>query len=150
MRNRLAGLAAGMLLVGACGASWDVAQTVEDMPKLPETPSGWTMVSGFGGSGSQFTVDTGVEFGDGDVVVNGACNGSGTLVVMILPAASGDSGVGPSAVIPCGDLDAPAVRYELVGMSIPKNATVRATVVEGPGTTRHATFQVLVEERQPS
>ena len=139
-----------MLLAGACGTNSDLGQTVEDMPKPPETPSGWTMVSGFGGSGSQFTGTTGIEFGDGDVAVNGACNGTGTLVVMILPAASGDSGVGPSAVIPCGDLDAPAVRYELAGMAIPKSATVRATVVEGAGTTRHAAFQVLVEQRQPS
>lgn len=149
MRKRWAGLAAVMVLAGACGVNSAVAETVEDLPPLPETPSGWVLVSGFGGSGSQFTGVTGIEFGEGDLAVNGACNGNGTLVVLIRAAESGDSGVGPSAVIPCGDLGAPAVRLELADMSIPKNATIRATVVEGAGTIRHAAYQVAVEQREP-
>lgn len=149
MRKRLAALVAAMVLFGSCGTSSDLSQTMEDMPRPPETPSGWAFVAGFGGGGSQFTGTTGIEFGDGDVAINAACNGNGTLVVLILPASSGDAGVGPSAVIPCGPPDAPAVRYELAGQSVPKNATIRATVVEGAGTVRHAAYQVLVEQRQP-
>lgn len=148
MRKRWAGLAAVMALAGACGVN-SAVETVEDVPPLPETPSGWTLVSGFGGSGSQFTGVTGIEFGEGDVAVNGACNGNGLLVVLIRAAESGDSGVGPSAVFPCGDPGAPAVRFELAGMSIPKNATIRATIVEGAGTIRHAAYGVAVEQREP-
>lgn len=149
MDKRWAGLAAVVVLAGACGASSAAADAVEDMPPLPETPSGWTLVGGFGGSGSHFTGVTGIQFGEGDVAINGACNGNGTLIVLIRPAESGDSGVGPSAVIPCGDPGAPAVRFELAGMSIPNDATIRATVVEGAGAIRHAAYQVAVEQREP-
>jgi len=150
MRKRVTGLAAVVLLATACGTSSDVTETVEDPPPPPETPSGWVLVSGFGGSGSQFTGATGIQFDGSDVAVNAACTGNGTLVVLIRPASSGDAGVGPSAVFPCGGPGTAVVnRFELAGLSVPENATLRATVVEGAGTLRHAAYQVAVEQRQP-
>ena len=150
MRRRLPGLVMAALLVGACGGSASVESSIEAMPPIPETPTGWVLVDGMGGSGSQFSVATGIQLGGDEVALNGACRGVGSLVVVILPASGGDSGAGPSAVFPCGGTGATATnRFELTGMSIPDKATVRATVVEGAGTNRHAAFYIAIEQRQP-
>lgn len=96
-----------------------------------------------GGSGPQFSIDTPVRLDGREVALNAACAGEGTLVVVILPATNGDSGAEPSAVFPCGGTGATAAnRFALTGMSIPDEATIRATVVEGTGTLRHPAFYI--------
>lgn len=40
-------------------------------------------------------------------------------------------------------------RFDIADMPIPNQTTISATVVEGLGTLRHASYNVSVEQRQP-
>lgn len=138
------------LALAACGAGSQPSDSNESMPPYPNAPTGWVSLGALGGSGGAGFYGTTLELGGGEVALNAACVGLGSLVVLISPADAGDAGPASSAVFRCGDSGQVAItRSELTGMPIPEVAMIRAYVVEGLGVLRHAAFNVSVEQRTP-
>ena len=137
------------LLVAGCSSSAASAEPGERMPPAPPAPAGWGSVAGFGGTGgSGFVGISSIKLGGHPVALNAACTGDGTLLVIVEASGGSGAGVAPSAVFPCGGTAKVAEnRFEVTSAPIPDVATVRATVVEGPGVSRHAAFRVSVEQQ---
>lgn len=143
------GILVAAVLVSACGASTPTSAPNESIPPAPAAPSGWRSVVAFGGTGGTgFVGVSNIALRGRAVAVNAACSGTGTLIVLLGTAEEGDSGARPAAVFPCALGGTAATRVELTGMPIPQVAMLRATVVEGLGTLRHAAFNVSVEQEQ--
>ncbi|MEX2137000.1 MAG: hypothetical protein WEB29_08660 [Chloroflexota bacterium] len=83
---------------------------------------------------------------EGPVAVSTACQGSGDLVVMLsgLPPSDAQPVVGTSAIFRCDEQTATA-RVELTDAPS-GDVRVSAFVVEGGGTTRHAAYNISVEQ----
>lgn len=150
MGRWLVGLVGLAFVVGACGNGVPTPEPAESMPALASPPTGWVSAGGMGGNG-------GSSFGGGifplcgrRTAIDAACAGSGTLVVLISPMPITDiAQAGLSATFPCITGAIAQSSVELTGMVIPDTATVSATVVEGLGTLRHASYSISIEQPAP-
>ena len=150
MHKQVLGSVGLAVVIAACAAGTPTSGPSESVPPQPIAPAGWTMVVSFGGSaGPIFSGVGSIKLGGKAVALHAACTGIGTLVVLVEPGDGGDLGARPAAVFPCGGPGTEADnRVELTGMAIPDVATIRAMVVEGLGTIRHAAFNVSIEQPQ--
>jgi len=139
---------ASVALVG-CGAGTPTPVPAESIPPPPTARDGWQSIVSFGGSGPG-AVGASTEIAEGAVAVHASCVGGDTLVVMLATSAptAGQGIAAPAAVFDCGEAgETVTSRVELEGVPIGE-VIASAFVAEGAGSTRHAAFNVSIE--QPS
>jgi hypothetical protein len=105
----------------------------------------------FGCAGGSGWVSAEFALAGRSTVLAATCVGNDTLVIA---PSSGQSGTlaGPARafVLPCGRTNPAAGRVAITDlMPVPDVVTVSAGVVEDPGTLRHATFELSVEQPAP-
>ncbi len=141
-------LIGALVLLAGCTATTPAVGPAESVPPLPQAPSGWASVGGFGGSAEGGLIGATLSVVDGALALSASCSGEGTLMVIITREGkeAESAYVAPAGVFACPDLGQVSTgRVELP--DVPAGAvTVTAYVVEGLGTLRHASFNVSLEQ----
>lgn len=140
-----------LVLVAAITACSPAAtpETPETSPPLPTAPTGWRSVGSMRGSGGAGWLSAEFVVSERPTVLAATCIGNGTLVIASASPRGGPSSEPtPAFVLACGAGPDPAVGRVAIAdlMPVPDVVTVRAGVVDDPGSQRHPAFVVSVEQ----